>query len=179
MKRIGLILTGGAARRMRGKAKHGLRHVGGETLLHRTYRVLSLLTDETWLVGEGSSGHPFIEDPRRGPAAAVSMAAQRFPGAWLVVCPSDLARPNPKLLARLSRFDPSWDAITVGAHGEWAQLLLGVSADFARHRGDGGFRPWWRFARRVRLSLGALGSAERAGLVDVDSPLDAARLHID
>jgi len=175
---VGLVLTGGEARRLGRRPKHALRHPGGDALLTRIHRVMASVASEVWVVGEGPAGMPRLDDPRRGPALAVATAAARFPGVWLLVCPGDLARPSPRLFARLARPGPGDDAITVGARGLWAQMVLGVAADFARSRTEGGFQGWWAEARRRRVPLGALGSSERAGLLDVDTPAQARRLRV-
>jgi len=57
-------------------------------------------------------------------------------------------------------------------------MVFGVAAEFASRRTEGSFQAWWDGAYRRRIPIGALGALERAGLLDVDTPMDARRLRV-
>ena len=90
MKPIGLVLAGGAGRRM-GRAKGGLRGAGGPTLALRAAEALAPICRGVLIsVRPGSDnpapGYPAVEDPPpagRGPLAGIQAALESTDGADL------------------------------------------------------------------------------------------------
>jgi molybdopterin-guanine dinucleotide biosynthesis protein A len=108
MPAAGLLLTGGASRRM-GRDKATLRAADqGETLAVRTGRLLAAITGPVIEIGPGHSGLPAIieDEPGSGPLAAVAagrraLVARGWPGAAVVVA-TDLPRLTPAFLSWLA-----------------------------------------------------------------------------
>ena len=106
---IGLVLAGGAGRRM-GRAKGELRLAGGRTLALRAAEALAPLCRGVLIsVRPGSDnpapGYPAIEDsppPGRGPLAGIQAGFENTDGAALLVLACDYPHAETDLLRRLS-----------------------------------------------------------------------------
>lgn len=109
----GLLLTGGASRRLGGVAKADLL-VGGERLADRTARVLAAVADPVVELGPGRSSLDAVveEPPGRGPLAALA-AARPVLGARgagdrpVLVVAVDLPFVDPPVLAMLAAAPPA------------------------------------------------------------------------
>ncbi len=116
-KPIGLVLAGGAGRRM-GRSKGDLRVGGGPTLALRAAEALGPVCRGVLIsIRPGSdnpaAGYPVVEDPPpagRGPLAGIRSAFERADGADLLVLACDYPRVETDLLRTLAdragdRFD--------------------------------------------------------------------------
>jgi molybdenum cofactor guanylyltransferase len=189
MPAAGLLLTGGASRRM-GRDKAALPAFDGEdSLAGRTARLLASATHPCFEVGPGHSHLPaVVEDPPGGgPLAAVAagqqfLAAAGWSGPALVVA-TDLPCLTGGLLSWLSEHPSARSVVPV--FDEVAQTLCAryAAADLAlaRELVAGGRRSMRDLLDRIdpllagpELWVAAAGDPE--ALIDVDTPADLARL---
>ena len=104
MSCAGVLLTGGASRRM-GRDKATLAPAGGPTLARRTAGLLAARTSPCVELGPGVSGLDARPDPGRGPLRALAAAAALWAAlpddGQVVVVATDLPRLNDPFLAWL------------------------------------------------------------------------------
>ena len=186
----GLLLTGGASRRM-GTDKARLE-VGGQPLAERAAGVLRAVADPVVEVGPGWSGLPAVREdpPGSGPLAAVAAgaAALRATGhdGPVVVLAVDMPRVSVALLRLLAtRRGPATAVPRAGGHPQPLCARYGPDALAAVDRllAAGG-----RSLRALLEAMDARGEvgwiepeewervADPAALADVDTPEDLRRL---
>jgi molybdopterin-guanine dinucleotide biosynthesis protein A len=190
MGAAGLLLTGGASRRL-GQDKGALVLGGGtESLARRTGRLLAEVAQPVLEVGPGLSGLPaLVEDPPgRGPLVALAAGACRlqalgWTGAAVVVA-TDLPLLTRGFLAWLAGHPSSRSVVPV---------LAGVPQTLCARYAPGDLQRAVELAAAGRRALHDLldgSDAVLAGpevwgpaagdpdaLFDVDTPADLARLH--
>ena len=189
----GLLLTGGASRRM-GTDK-ALIEVGGQRLVDRAAAVLSAVADPVVEVGPGWSGLPAVREdpPGSGPLAALSAGAAALRAGGhdgpVLVLAVDMPRVDEQLLRFLA--GRAGTATAVPRAGGYPQPMCArygpdVLAAVAAPRGAGG-----RSLRDLLETLAGEGlvawvEEEEWGLVaapdafsDVDTPEDLGRLQTD
>lgn len=105
----GLVLAGGAGRRVGGRDK-GLLRFEGTTLAQRVCSIIAPQVDELLLscnrnrIRYAAFGYPLLTDLRAGfagPLAGMEAALPRCRGRWLLVAPCDTPRLPPDLASRL------------------------------------------------------------------------------
>lgn len=182
----GLLLTGGASRRM-GSPKAQLR-LDGETLAERSARVLAAVCEPVVEVGPGHTDFPHVvEEPAGGGPVAALVAgweAVGRPDAVIVVA-CDLPFVNAGLLCLLATWPGAPTAVPVA--GERLQPLC---ARFGREAVDAARSLLIRGERSFRALLDAVpfdgvteeewrSVASADALTDVDTPADAQRFGIE
>jgi molybdenum cofactor guanylyltransferase len=186
----GLLLTGGASRRM-GTDK-ALLEVGGQRLVDRAATALGAVADPVLEVGPGWSGLPAVREdpPGSGPLAAVAtgVAALRAAGHHgpVIVLAVDMPRVSVALLRRLAeRAGPATAVPRADGHPQVLCARYGPEALAAVDRllAAGG-----RSLRKLVEAMDARGEvgwiepeewstvAGPDGLADVDTPDDLRRL---
>lgn len=188
MSAAGLLLTGGASRRMgRKKAMIPSGHGGRDPLARRTAGLLCAATEPVIEVGPGYSGLPCVTEdpPGAGPLAAVAAGARELLRAgWrggAVVLATDLPMLDPALIEWLvSHPDPRSIVPVVGGR---AQPLCArydrAALDAAVTLSDRGARAMRDLLGEVEHVLagpeqwGAAGIAE-VWFSDVDTPAELA-----
>ena len=172
MSPAGILLTGGASRRM-GTDKATLV-IGGETLAVRTARVLAAVCEPVVEVGTGASGLPVT---REHPAGAGPLAALRagveFLGAQgpIVVVACDLPRLTESALRRIADHPGAGSVVPVmGGREQWACARWSpgalATADAAFAEGQRGLRVLGRVPDLVRVSV----DDDAGSFTDVDRP---------
>jgi len=168
----GILLTGGASRRM-GTDKATLV-IGGEALAVRTARVLAGVCDPAVEVGGGASGLPFTREyPAGGGPLAALRAGSEFLGAQgpIVVVACDLPRLTESALRRIADRPGAGSVVPVVAGREqwacarWSPEAL-VIADTAFAGGERGLRVLGRVPDLVRISV----DDDAGAFTDVDRP---------
>lgn len=185
----GLLLTGGASRRMgRDKASLGLGP-NGEALAAHLGRLLAEVTEPVLEVGPGVSGLRSCQDEeRQGPLGAVVcgravLARQGHEGPVLVLA-TDLPFVTAELLSHLARHASPEQSVVPEIGGRlqplcarWSKERLGLAAELLA---AGERRVQAAFADPAGLSLlrpGDLGDLDLAFLLaDVDDEEDLRRL---
>lgn len=172
MSPAGILLTGGASRRM--GADKATLVIGGETLAVRTARVLAAVCEPVVEVGAGASGLPVTREHPvgSGPLAALR-AGVEFIGTTgpVVVVACDLPRLTETALRRIADSPGSGSVVPVVAGRDqwacarWSPAALAV-ADAAFAAGERGLRALGRAHDLVRVIIdGAAGE-----FTDVDRP---------
>jgi molybdopterin-guanine dinucleotide biosynthesis protein A len=189
MPAAGLLLTGGASRRM-GRDKAALPAIDGEdSLADRTARLLASTTHPCFEVGPGHSHLPTVleDPPGGGPLAAVAAGQQRlaavnWSGPALVVA-TDLPRLTGGLLAWLSEHPSARSVVPVLDDIPQTLCARYAAHDLALARGlvAGGQRSMRDLLERIDPLLAgpelwAPAAGDPEALVDVDTPADLARL---
>jgi molybdopterin-guanine dinucleotide biosynthesis protein A len=190
MHAAGLLLTGGASRRM-GTDKATLAVMAGdEPLARRTARHLAATTSPTFEVGPGHSQLPPVTEdpPGGGPLAAMAAGHRQLRVAgWtgpVVVVATDLPRLTRSLLAWLADH-PSARSVIPVADGVPQTLCARYSADdleLAVGLVAAGKRSMRDLLERIDARLAGPevwtpAAGDPDALVDVDTPSDLARLH--
>jgi molybdopterin-guanine dinucleotide biosynthesis protein A len=185
----GLLLTGGASRRM-GRNKAGLRVGAGPTLAQRTGSVLAAVAKPAVELGPGQSGLEHLPDGPvpGGPLVAIAggvafLRDRGFTGPALVVA-TDLPLLAAELLAWLAGHPfPGTVVPVVGDRPQWLCARYGSEAlDAAAHLVAQGHRAVRALGGTAAVHLAppsewsaAVGVGEWV-LTDADEPADAARL---
>lgn len=184
---VGIILAGGASRRM-GRDKAGIE-LRGETLAGSAARRLAAVCPEVALADAGRgllSGLPSLPDgPGQGPAAGLLGAALHFPDRPLLALACDLPRVPVALLAELARSAPDFDwAVPRWAGGIeplcalWSPRALAVLAERVE---QGRFALWSLAEEDLQVRwleadlLGSFGAPEEV-FFNVNTPEDLGRL---
>jgi molybdenum cofactor guanylyltransferase len=189
MGAAGLLLTGGASRRL-GQDKGALVVAGdGESLAHRTARLLSEVAAPVLEVGPGRSGLPAVREdpPGAGPLVALAAGARwlRAEG-WTgpaVVLATDLPLLTREFLEWLAAYPTNRSVIPVvdgnpqTLCARYAQPDLDAAVELA---GRGGRALRDLLAGMDALLVGPALWQQAAGpadvLLDIDTPGDLARL---
>lgn len=171
----GVVLAGGAARRLGGVDKPMLE-VGGVALLHRAVAALGD-ADPVVVVGPHRPGVPGVrwtreDPPGSGPVAALAAGLSLIGAGLVAVLAADLAAVTPSTVARLRAAVGSADGATlVDADGR-RQWLVGVWRTVAVRSA----LPGDPAGASVRRTLGGLSivdvPAEPGEAADVDTPAD-------
>lgn len=183
----GIVLTGGASRRM-GQAKAALP-IGPTTLAGRTAALVGAVADPVIEVGPGHSSLPAVPDPiaGAGPLAAVAtgaawLAGHGWPGPALVVA-TDLPHLSRALLAWLAGHPAAGSVVPLDRTGR-AQPLCGryhpaelATAAMLVASGHRAMSDLLRAAASITYVeaadwIRATGAPD--ALVDVDTPADLA-----
>jgi molybdopterin-guanine dinucleotide biosynthesis protein A len=185
----GLLLTGGASRRL-GQDKGALVLAGTtEPLAQRTARLLASVAEPAVEVGPGFSGLPAVREdpPGAGPLVAVAAGARRlwslgWSGAVIVVA-TDLPRLTPGFLAWLAGHPASRSVIPVvdGFPQTLCARYEAVDLDVAVGLAAAGRRAMGDLLERIDAELAGPDRWEAAAgdhgvLVDIDTPADLARI---
>lgn len=182
----GLVLTGGAARRL-GADKATLER-GGERLVDRVWRALAEVADPVLEVGPGRSRRPWVREdpPGAGPLAAfgaglVALAERGAADRPVLLVAVDLPGITPALLAWL-RDHPAPGAVVPVVDGRrqplCARYPVGVAALVAEARTGGGTS---MRALLDRLTVTEVGEdawspvASSDAFADLDEPADLVR----
>ena len=189
MRVAGLLLTGGASRRL-GTPKATLV-LDGEQLVDRASRVMSIVCDPVFEVGTGLGALPVVRDdpPGRGPLAAVAdggaaLLAHGHDGPTLVLA-VDVPRADVALLTWLAAH-PSEHSVVPRVAGMAQSLCARYSAEalvVAQRLVAGGERSMRALLAATPIEFvdegdwGAVASA--ASFADIDTAADAARAGID
>jgi molybdopterin-guanine dinucleotide biosynthesis protein A len=189
MGAAGLLLTGGASRRL-GQDKAALVLAGTtESLAGRTARLLVSVAQPALEIGPGYSGLPsVVEDPPgTGPLVAVAAGAARLRAlGWAgpaIVVATDLPRLNPGFLVWLARYPSSRSVIPVidGVPQTLCARYAPADLDLAVDLAATGRRALRDLLDRIDALLAgpslweaAAGNAD--ALRDLDTPADLARL---
>lgn len=180
----GILLTGGASRRM-GTDKASLE-VRGETLAVRAARVLSEVCSRVVEVGPGVSGLPSVREdpPGTGPLAALVAGADELATAPLLLLAVDLPFVEPPLLRLLADW-PGSGSVVPSAAGrlQYTCARYGAgSIEVARRQLAAGERSLRILERCSAVEVidesvwGAVAPPE--ALSDLDTPDDRSRLGI-
>lgn len=171
----GLVLAGGAGRRMGGVDK-GLQPFDGEPLAQRAARRLAHQVDRLWISANrhldvyAGWGWPVLTDapehPDRGPLAGLLAGLSACPTAWLACVPCDVPHFPLDLVARLAAAAPGHQVVYATApdpahpegrarrHPTCCLLHVDLRAPLARHLHAGG--------RRLDAWMGSVPHAEVA-----------------
>jgi molybdopterin-guanine dinucleotide biosynthesis protein A len=189
MGAAGLLLTGGASRRL-GQDKAALVPAGSsEALAPRTARLLVQVARPALEVGPGSSGLPALQEdhPGSGPLVAVAAGSRRLRAlGWtgpVIVVATDLPRLTPGLLGWLAEYPsarsviPVVDEIPQTLCARYAAADLDLAVELAAR----GLRALHHLVSRIDAVLAgpSLWQAAAGGvdaLFDIDTPADLARL---
>jgi molybdopterin-guanine dinucleotide biosynthesis protein A len=183
MEVAGLLLTGGASRRM-GADKAALSPAGGGTLAGRTAGLLAGVCVIALEVGPGGSGLPAVTDglPGAGPLAAVAtgsraLASRGWTGAALVVA-TDLPRLDADMLRWLAAHLHPGSVVPVASGRPQPLCARWVGADLALacRLVAGGERSMTALVEAAGPALPAVTPGRAAALDDADTPADARRL---
>jgi molybdopterin-guanine dinucleotide biosynthesis protein A len=177
MRIPGLLLTGGASSRM-GTNKAELL-VDGETLVHRTARLLQAVCDPVVEVGPGYSTLRRVDEkqPGRGPLAALVAGADAVGGTTpvlLLAC--DLPFVTERVLARLVDWPGTGTVVPVDGEGMVQPVCARYSRDAldrARLLVDEGERSLRALLRGDGVTR--VDDIDERDLVDVDTPAEAVR----
>jgi molybdenum cofactor guanylyltransferase len=189
MTAAGLLLTGGASRRM-GQDKATLAVLAGEEpLARRTAHHLAATTNPTFEVGPGHSHLPTVTEdpPGAGPLAAVAAGQRQLRKAgWTgpaVVVATDLPRLTRSLLAWLADHPsarsvvPVSDGVPQTLCARYAAHDLDLAVELAA-AGKRSMRDWLEGidALLAGPEVWTPAAADPDALADVDTPSDLARL---
>ena len=189
MGAAGLLLTGGASRRL-GQDKGALMLDGaGESLAHRTARLLSEVAAPVLEVGPGRSGLPAVleDPPGAGPLVALAAGARRLRAeGWTgptVVLATDLPLLTREFLGWLAAYPTTRSVIPVVDGQPQTLCARYAPSDLDAGRGAGRSGPASAPGpagahRRPARRAGAVGTGRRTAevLLDIDTPVDLARL---
>jgi molybdopterin-guanine dinucleotide biosynthesis protein A len=189
MGAAGLLLTGGASRRL-GQDKAALVLAGTtEPLARHTARLLVSVAGPALEVGPGYSGLPAVAEdpPGRGPLAAVAAGTGRLRAlGWTgptIVVATDLPRLNPGFLAWLAHYptDRSLIPVVEGIPQTLCARYVAADLDRAVELAATGRRALRDLLERIDPLLAGPPLWEAAAgtvdvLQDLDTPADLARL---
>ncbi len=175
MTAAGVLLTGGASRRM--GADKATMVIGGEPLATRAARVLAEVCDPVVEVGPGVSGLPHVDDGHAGPLAAFLMGVDALDTTNAVVLLScDLPRVDTALVRALADAPgaesvvPVLDGRAQYACARWSRAAIAAAC---AAQAAGGFR----LAELASVAFTSLTDpALVARTADVDTPDDLRRL---
>lgn len=172
----GLVLAGGAGRRM-GGADKGLQLFDGEPLAQRAARRLARQVDRLWISANrhldvyAGWGWPVLADAPehrdRGPLAGLLAGLSACPTAWLACVPCDVPHFPLDLVARLAAAAPGHQVVYATTpdpthpegpprrHPTCCLLHVDLRAPLARHLHDGGRRldAWMRSVAHAEVGF--------------------------
>jgi molybdopterin-guanine dinucleotide biosynthesis protein A len=185
----GLLLTGGASRRL-GRDKGALVLAGAtESLAERTARLLASVARPALEVGPGYSGLPALREdaPGAGPLAAVAAGTRRLRAlSWTgpaIVVATDLPRLTAGLLAWLAGHPSPRSVIPVvaGSPQTLCARYAPADLDLAVELAASGRRAMRDLLDRIDAELAGPDRWQAAAgdhdvLLDIDTPADLARI---
>lgn len=184
----GVILAGGASRRMGGQDK-GLIDFRGRPLIAWAIAALAPQVDELLIVANRNLetyrrfGHPLVSDLRPdfpGPLAGFEAALEHARHAHVLFCPTDVPGLPPDYAEKMSRLEGAQASVAEIA-GHWQPVLCLLPRTARENLGavlDGGERKAARWLESLAPKLIALDEDARA-LRDADTPEDLNALARD